>query len=486
MPRASNGVYSLPAGNPVVTGTTISSTWANTTLSDLATAMTDSLDRSGFGGMLASLGLFAGSKSTPGLSWTTETNSGLYRNAAGDFRYSIAANDVFQITTAGITMLGSATLNSPSFIGTSVFSVGGSSSNAAIQAKSTLPAFALINTGGATDAKTWEIVATTTDFFLRTSNDAGTTTKTIIDVTRAANVTSAITIGDATDRPVITLNGRTVVASPASGTALSVTAISGQAGLSVTGGANSYAAVINGSGTTSQSFGQLIRGGTNASDAALVVQNSAASATFFQVIGTGQTTVFAPSIGDALTVSAVSGARGIVVNGAASAYALGVGAPTTSNVSFGARINGGTSSSDICALFQSASAGTTYFQIRGDGLTSAVDQGGSLWDVGWRDCPSNSNGGNYTTVLQDRGKMIVMVSSGATLTIAANASVAYPLGTVLVIANNSAGSQTISSSDTLVLAGTGTSGSRTLASNGVATALKVGTTTWFVSGSGLS
>ena len=37
----SNGTYSLySTGNPVVTGTTISSTWANNTLTDIATALT--------------------------------------------------------------------------------------------------------------------------------------------------------------------------------------------------------------------------------------------------------------------------------------------------------------------------------------------------------------------------------------------------------------------------------------------------------------
>jgi len=37
----SNGTYSLySTGNPVVTGTTISSTWANNTLNDIATALT--------------------------------------------------------------------------------------------------------------------------------------------------------------------------------------------------------------------------------------------------------------------------------------------------------------------------------------------------------------------------------------------------------------------------------------------------------------
>lgn len=47
MSRNGSGTYSLPAGNPVVTGTTISSTWANNTLNDMANALTDSLAADG-------------------------------------------------------------------------------------------------------------------------------------------------------------------------------------------------------------------------------------------------------------------------------------------------------------------------------------------------------------------------------------------------------------------------------------------------------
>lgn len=47
MSRNGTGTYSLPAGNPVVTGTSISSTWANNTLSDIATALTGSLASDG-------------------------------------------------------------------------------------------------------------------------------------------------------------------------------------------------------------------------------------------------------------------------------------------------------------------------------------------------------------------------------------------------------------------------------------------------------
>lgn len=91
MSRAANGTYTLPAGNPVVTATVISSTWANTTLSDLASEMTDSLDRSGKGGMLAPLQLTDGVVGAPALTFATETTSGLYRISAGVFGLSIAS-----------------------------------------------------------------------------------------------------------------------------------------------------------------------------------------------------------------------------------------------------------------------------------------------------------------------------------------------------------------------------------------------------------
>lgn len=57
MSRNGSGTYSLPAGNPVVTGTTISSSWANNTMSDLAAAMTDSVAADGQTPMTGNLDL---------------------------------------------------------------------------------------------------------------------------------------------------------------------------------------------------------------------------------------------------------------------------------------------------------------------------------------------------------------------------------------------------------------------------------------------
>jgi len=47
MSRNGSGTYVLPVGNPVVTGTTITSNWANTTFSDVATALTGSVASDG-------------------------------------------------------------------------------------------------------------------------------------------------------------------------------------------------------------------------------------------------------------------------------------------------------------------------------------------------------------------------------------------------------------------------------------------------------
>ena len=47
MSRNGSGTFSLTSGNPVVTGTTISSTWANTTLSDIANGLTQSVSADG-------------------------------------------------------------------------------------------------------------------------------------------------------------------------------------------------------------------------------------------------------------------------------------------------------------------------------------------------------------------------------------------------------------------------------------------------------
>lgn len=102
MPRDAAGSYTLVAGNPVLSGTVISSSWANTTLNDVSTALTDSLDRYGRGGMLASFRFADGTKLLPSASFVNETSSGLYREDSGDVRMAILTQDVMRWQTSGV------------------------------------------------------------------------------------------------------------------------------------------------------------------------------------------------------------------------------------------------------------------------------------------------------------------------------------------------------------------------------------------------
>jgi hypothetical protein len=119
---------------------------------------------------------------------------------------------------------------------------------------------------------------------------------------------------------------------------------------------------------------------------------------------------------------------------------------------------------------------------------SLITDNTSAEEPGFKGLPQNAQGGSYTAVLDDAGRQIYSTAGSTTLTIPSNASVAYPIGTVLTfIANGSAGNRTIAiTSDTLFLAGVGTTGSRTLAPFGMATAVKILSTSWLISGSGLS
>ena len=110
--------------------------------------------------------------------------------------------------------------------------------------------------------------------------------------------------------------------------------------------------------------------------------------------------------------------------------------------------------------------------------------------VGFRNVPQNSQSAAYTAVLSDSGKHIFHPASDAnarTFTIPANASVAYPIGTVISFSNMTSQVVTIAiTSDTMYLGGQGTTGNRSLAQYGVANALKITSTSWIITGTGLT
>jgi hypothetical protein len=83
MPRDASGNFSLVAGNPVISGDVITSTWANSTMPDIADGLTNSLSRNGNGGMLVPLTFLDGTGGAPAIAFTNEPSLGTYRIGAG-------------------------------------------------------------------------------------------------------------------------------------------------------------------------------------------------------------------------------------------------------------------------------------------------------------------------------------------------------------------------------------------------------------------
>ena len=109
--------------------------------------------------------------------------------------------------------------------------------------------------------------------------------------------------------------------------------------------------------------------------------------------------------------------------------------------------------------------------------------------TGFMGIPQNSQNGNYNIVLADAGKHIYHPAgqAAATYTIPANSNVAFTTGTSISIINGSANNVSIAiTTDVMTLANSSTTGTRTLTANGVATCVKVTSTSWIISGAGLS
>ena len=103
--------------------------------------------------------------------------------------------------------------------------------------------------------------------------------------------------------------------------------------------------------------------------------------------------------------------------------------------------------------------------------------------------PINSQSAAYEFAFADSGKTILHPTADnnpRTFTIPSNASVALPVGMVITGVNQINTVTIAITSDTLTLAGTSSTGSRSIAANGVWALIKAASTAWYISGSGVS
>lgn len=445
MPRNSGGTYSLPTGNPVVTATAISSTWANNTLADIKTELTDSLSRSGKGAMLAALALYEGTSALPGLAFSGDPNTGFYHDTA----------DIMKLACGGVDVM---------WWTTSMAKLGG-----------TAPNFQFEETDAAADNKLWDFLITAEDMKFRVLTDALAATE-WMKVERTGGTVDKITLTASS----IVLNGYTPsgVVTPDGNNAFT--------------GSNTFSGVNVVSSTTpvwdwletdGAADNKRWRAYASAERFYLAAANDALNSfgTIFYADRTGTTIDSVVFPGTAFSIGgtlAVTGAATFSSTVTASGFS-GSGASLTSLPA--GNLTGSVADARLSANVVKYNDGTANF-------TGVLQYGGI--EVGYRGIPQNSQSGNYTCVLDDSGKEILHPSGGGagdTFTIPSNASVAYPVGTVLVFTNRDSNALSIAiTTDTMYISGTTTSGTRTLAQNGVATAKKVESTVWLISGSGLT
>jgi hypothetical protein len=140
-------------------------------------------------------------------------------------------------------------------------------------------------------------------------------------------------------------------------------------------------------------------------------------------------------------------------------------------------------STTIAERMRIDASGNTTINAIADATTTTAARG-----AGYMGVPQSAAAttGAYTIVAADAGEHIYSTAT-RTVTIPANGSVAFPVGTAITFIAATGTTVTIAiTTDTLLLAGAGTTGSRTLAPFGMATAIKITSTSWIISGNGLT
>lgn len=326
----------------------------------------------------------------------------------------------------------------------------------------------------------------------------------------------------------ISTNGNVTINAPSSGTALAVASASGARGVSVSEASVPKIALDTGGGE--RAYFQYTEGTSTARiDSDGILEFASNNTSRVSIASAGNVTINAASSGDELTVTGsvvatsfagaltgnvtgdvtgnVSGSSGSTTGNAATATALqtartinGTSFNGTANITVTASADTLTGSTlpalsgvNLTALNASNLASGTVAAARiGSSTDYAIGDGSTVnsIQIGFRGIPQNAQTGNYTCVLTDAGKHIYHASgagAGDTYTIPANGSVAYAIGTAITFINRATDAVSIAiTTDTLTQAGTGATGTRALAAYGVATAIKITSTEWIISGTGLT
>ena len=265
-----------------------------------------------------------------------------------------------------------------------------------------------------------------------------TLTGTVFSITNTG--VSASTYGSASSVPVLAINAQGQVTS-----------------------ASSSAIAIAASQVTSGAF-TVAQGGTGATDAATALTNLGA-------YPASNPNGYTSNTGTVTSVAGTGTVNGLTLTGTVTTSGSLTLGGTLSNVSLTTQVtgtlpvaNGGTGATSLTANNVLLGNGTSAVQVVAPGTSGNVlTSNGTTWVSsaaagGSVSYPQNIQSGNYTLVLSDAGKHIYSANTGTqTITIPTNASVAFPLGTLITIVNEGTTAILLSASGVTVEANGSTS-----------------------------
>lgn len=272
----------------------------------------------------------------------------------------------------------------------------------------------------------------------------------------------SLVLGSNVSRTAVTIGtaGTVTIAAPSSGTTISASAVSGGIPLSMTDG--TVTAVATFSGATFQI------GATSNHEASFFTNNT----TRVRIAAAGNVTINAPSSGVGLTVSG----GGATITGTVAATTFSGSGASLTNLD----------ATQLTGTVNTARLSGSYTGITAIGAATINDSGGSPFNAGYLGMPQSTN---TSLVLTDRGKHILLSGTTNTVTIPANASVAFEVGSTIVLVNDGSGNTTLNiTTDTLewFQGGASSTGSRTIATKSIVTLVKVASTRWALTGAGVS